>query len=83
MGEQRTGPEALRFLAWQLELHMGTISGRTTSDKLRTYANIWEAETATLKRENTIMRDELLAFFTEGYIDALLVGTQESGDAGV
>ena len=76
MSKRRTGPELLRFLAWKLELHKGTTSDRTTSDRLRTYANIWESENATLKRENAIMRDELLAFFTEGYIDGVLADTK-------
>ena len=42
-----------------------------------------EEENEALKRENAIMRDELLAFFTEGYIDGVLADTQEQDDAGM
>ena len=65
MGEQRTGPELLRFLAWKLELHKGTTSDRTTSDKLRTCADIWETEVAQLEEGLSATRIELGMALTE------------------
>ena len=65
MTVERTGPGQLRFLAWVLELHKGTTSDRTTSDELRTYADIWEAEAAQLEEGLSATRIELGMALTE------------------
>lgn len=78
MSEQRRPPTNGELMIEILTLSEMNAALKQQIELEATVSGLMQDEIATLKRENGLMRKELIATFSQGFIDALLSGDMDS-----